>query len=561
MDRRQFFTGIKTKRKNILLDPNIEINYSLDQYKGSWSYEEAAHLLRRSLFGFSDEKIEESINLGLESSVSSLLNDEEPMPEPPVKFYDNQNIDDGLEIGETFIDKQINFQAEPFRAAAVFSWWAENIRNQSFSLREKMTLFWHNHFATQVDVVRIGRFQYQTNQLFRDHALGNFKDLATKVTFDPTMMLFLNGNENIAGRPNENYARELFELFTIGKGEQIGEGNYTTFTELDVREAAKVLTGWNFDFRRQDTTNFDVSFRSFIHDYSTKKFSSAFSGKVIQPTGEGEYYELMNMIFDQEETSKYIIRKLYKWFVYYLINDEVEKNIIEPLSKIFRDNNFEIKPVLQVLLNSEHFFDIGFRGAMIKNPVDFMGNITQSANIDFESLSVPNFDPITLKYYNYIVNYVEKCQEYGMELGNPPSVAGWEAYYQTPGFYRIWISSVTLPLRAEFANRVFSQQGVRGQLPLFAKGLDVVGRYEDAGYPVLLINFLCKKLLSIEIDNETKDRLKLYLVQEGQGDYVWTEAWEEYKANPNNQVAKAGVERKLNSLVIAITNLSEYQLM
>lgn len=563
MERREFFDAIisKPKYSNILTNENIEVKLSLEKYSGTWNYESASHLLRRSLFGFSDEKINKALNLGFEASIESLLNDDEAIPDPPVKFYPDSVADDGLDIGETFVDKNINFLAEPFRTLGVFSWWLENIRNQDFSLREKMTLFWHNHFATQLEVVRIGRFQYETNKLFRDHSIGNFKDLATKIAFDQTMMLFLNGNENISGRPNENYARELFELFTIGKGEQKGEGDYTNYTEKDVQEAAKVLTGWNFDYRNVQNGDYSVSFRSFIHDYSTKQFSSAFQNKVIQPTGEGEYYEMIDMIFDQEETSRFIVRELYKWFVFYKIDDKVEENIIQPLANILRENDFEVKPVLRTLLSSEHFFDNAFRGAMIKNPIDFYAGIIQSAKIDFNSLEFPGFDPISLKYYNYINNFYNRCRDAGMEIGNPPSVAGWEAYYQTPGYYRIWISSVTLPNRAEFTNTIFTQQGLRGDIPLTASSLEIVGDFEDAGYPDMLVDHLIKKMLPFDLDDQTKANLKLNLVLDGQGDYVWTGAWEDYKNNPENTLNRRSVQQKLNNLIISITNLSEYQLM
>ena len=139
-----------------------------------------------------------------------------------------------------------------------------------------MVLFWHNHFVTQSETVEEARYLYRYCELLRNHALGNFKQLTQDVTLNPAMLWYLNGNTNFVGAANENYARELFELFTIGKGEQIGEGNYTNYTEQDVLAAAKVLTGWYDQY-----TTVTSSFLSDWHDKSNKLFSEAFDNQII----------------------------------------------------------------------------------------------------------------------------------------------------------------------------------------------------------------------------------------------------------------------------------------
>ncbi|MDC1068551.1 DUF1800 domain-containing protein [Candidatus Kapabacteria bacterium] len=563
MDRRQFLSisRLKSKQKNKLLDNDVIVNYSLSEFSGEWNKSKANHLLRRTLFGVNSKELNITLNDGLNKSVDNLLTIDEQLPEPPVKFIDNQQYDDGLEIGDTFINEPLASGVELQRILAVNSWWIENINTQSYSVREKMTLFWHNHFATKSDTVRVGRFQYATNQLFRENALGNYKNLVTKIGLDQNMMLFLNGNENITGRPNENYARELFELFSIGKGPQISEGNYTNYTEQDIQEAAKILTGWNFDYAGIRTNNYDIDFRPTLHDYSTKKFSKAFQEKTIFGSGENEYYELINMLFDQVETSKYIVRELYKWFVFYEIDDNIENNIIVPLAQVLRNNDFEVKSVLEILLKSEHFFDTAFIGAMIKNPVDFIASISKPVNLNFEPGGRRNFDPITIKYLAYYYNYFNKANEFGMELTNPPSVAGWDAYFQKPNYYRIWLSSVTLPARIQYLNQLFSNAGTGTPVPIKGSGIEILSDLESPNDPNNVVDYICEQLISFEITQEFKGQLKGYLVTEGLGDYTWSEAWYSYELDPENALYKASVEQKLNNLIVAISSLSEFQLM
>ena len=179
------------------------------------------------------------------------------------------------------------------------------------------------------------------------------------------MLRYLNGYVNTASAPDENYARELQELFTLGKGPAV------QYTEADVRTAARVLTGW-----RINTTNYTSYFDATRHDTAAKVFSSFYGGKTITgktgAAGATETDELIDMIFLKDEVSKFICRRLYRWFVYYKIDAAVELNIIEPLAKIFRDNNYEIKPVMRALLQSEHFYDVLNQGCLIKSPVDLI---------------------------------------------------------------------------------------------------------------------------------------------------------------------------------------------
>jgi uncharacterized protein (DUF1800 family) len=582
MKRRDFFTSFankeaisKKKFENAFISNSITNTSGIEKYSGDWNEGNASHLLKRSLFGHNDSELSESLVAGLDGTIDSLLNDDEPMPEPPIKFFDYSfggiDFDDGINIGETFVNASIELNnpiVEVYRTATVQAWVWGNIAERGYSLREKMSLFWTNHFSTQTEVVGIGRFQYDSNKRFRDNALGNFKQLVKEVTYDMTMIIFLNSFENRVGNPNENYARELLELFTIGKGPQIGPGNYTNFTEDDIIETAKVLTGItveNFqDFR--NGSNYKTGFQAFLHDFTIKQFSEAFQNKTILPTGQAEFDELIDMIFAQEETARHIVRKLYRWFVFYDITDYVEENIIAPLAQTFIENDFEVKPVLKQLLSSEHFYDLSIRGAMIKNPADYLVGTLKSFDVQIPSENNVAMDDNIEKYFTWFYHFLEVASNQEMEMLNPPSVAGWEAYHQFPNYYRKWLSSVTYPQRVKFLDDLFSDRGIFTRLGGFrftlkASSIEFVESLENAYDPNYIVDQLASKLYPFEITQEQKDRLKLNLVNEGQGDYVWGDGWNEYIQDKSNNVNRLGVKTKLDALINAAISLPEFQLM
>jgi uncharacterized protein (DUF1800 family) len=232
---------------------------------------------------------------------------------------------------------------------------------QERSIHEKMILFWHNHFSTEADTVRDARYLYKHHSLLRKFALGNFKTFVREMSIDPAMLVYLNGNKNTKTAPDENYGRELQELFTMGKGSD------SKYTEDDVKAAAKVLTGYVVD-----ALKIDYSFTPSRHDTSDKTFSAYYNNTVIKgksgTDGILELDELINMLFQKEELSKFICRKIYQFFVHYDLNETVEKNVITPLAEIFRKNNFEITPVLSTLFKSQFFYDAQLYGAVIKSP-------------------------------------------------------------------------------------------------------------------------------------------------------------------------------------------------
>ncbi|MEJ7660732.1 MAG: DUF1800 family protein [Hymenobacter sp.] len=275
-----------------------------------------------------------------------------------------------------------------------------------------------------------------TCELLRRHALGNIRQLAKDVTINPAMLRYLNGNQSTSGAPNENYGRELLELFTLGKGPLIGAGNYTTYTEADVQAAARVLTGW-----RDNATTATGYFTASRHDATTKQFSAAFGNAKIAPNGATEYQDLIDLIFKQPSTAAFLVRKLYRWFVYYVIDDQIESNIIQPLAALLVQSNFEVAPVLRQLLGSAHFFDAASVGCLIKSPLVFTVGVARQLEL---ALPPPPTQWRSTACGTTSTHWA-MCSE--QALGDPPNVAGWAAYYQTPQFHELWINSVTLPRR------------------------------------------------------------------------------------------------------------------
>ncbi len=561
MKRREFIKDIISDVKDNNAYNTAELKGNLDEYTGEWGKSQANHLLRRTLFGFRKNDLEKALTFNSSSKcIDELTKIKAVEVDPPVKFYDSGQYPDTVKVGETWVNSYFSAQLENERIAGLKAWWFGKMIDQDFNIREKMTLFWHNHFSTESEIVRVGVFHYTTNELFREYALGNFKELVKKVTLDPTMLFYLNGNENLAGKPNENFARELLELFTIGKGPLIGDGNYTNYTEEDIREAAKVLTGWNLRIRGTVFEN-ELKFYSAIHDYSVKQFSSAFQNKTITPTGENEYIELINMIFNQDEVSRFIVRKIYKWFVYYNITEETETNIIEPLAKILRDDNYEIERVVKTLLKSNHFFQTESYGVMVKNPIDYVCGLVKNLELSFPTKNNPDLPEVTNKYLAWFNYGFQTASDLQLELFDPPSVAGWEAYYQTPTFYRIWISSATIQIRQQFVQNILSNRGLnRLNITLKASGIDFAETLSNPSDPNKLVNEMCDRLYPFDLTLNQKTILKLNIVDEGQGDYNWTNLWGLYQSNKNDQLTKATVETKLTNLLKSALELAEYQL-
>ena len=528
-------------------------NSTLNPYAGVWTENEVIHLLKRTMFGVSKLDVDYFKNKTLTQTVNELLNPLASMPTPPVKEYATTGAaipDTNIAAGQTWVnDVNNDGTITSLRRASFKKWWMGVMINQDRSIREKMTLFWHNHFSTEMADVLHPNFIYFHHNLLRTNALGNFKTLTRAVTLDPAMLVYLNGQVNTAAAPDENYGRELQELFCCGKGPD------SKYTEDDVKMAAKVLTGW-----RNNTTTFASYFTLSRHDITNKQFSSFYNNTTILGrntinAGDVELDDLLNMIFATNEVAKYICRRIYRWFVYYDIDATTEANIITPLANILRTNNYEIKPVLDALLKSEHFFDVANRGCQIKSPVDFVVGMCRELNVQFQ----PTTDYVSnYGLWNYLVSWVTNMQQ---NIGDPPDVSGWKAYYQEPLFYEIWINSDTLPKRNQFTDTMcltgytFNSKKIIVDAAQFAKTLS------NPADPNILLNDILQNLFRMDISATSKAQLKKDILLGGQtSDYYWTNAWNTFIATPTDVTNATTVKTRLRDLVKYLMDLSEYQL-
>lgn len=526
----------------------------LNPYTGPFTQTELQHLLKRTLFGASKADLDYFAGRTLPDVLGELLNPAVLIPPPPIKEYTTSTTattpDTAIAVGATWVgDLNNDGTVQSQRRASFKKWWMGLMINQDRSVLEKMTLFWHNHFATETNDVSNAQYIYRHHQLLRTNALGNFKTLTRAVTVDSAMLVYLNGQLNTRTSPDENYGRELQELFCCGKGPD------SLYTEADVKAAARVLTGW-----RNNNTTMTSYFDSTRHDSNPKVFSAFYNNTVIAgrtgtTAGDIELDEMLTMIFNVQEVAKYICRRIYRWFVYYDIDASVESNIITPLANIFRSNNYEIKPVLQALLQSEHFFDVLSRGCQIKSPVDLVVGMCREFNMQFQ----PSSDYITnYAHWNYMVTWVSNMQQ---NIGDPPDVSGWKAYYQEPQFYQIWINSDTLPKRNQFTDTMIVTGYSFGGKRIQVDGLGLVQQLNTPSDPNAVINQLTSYLYRIDLSDASKTQLKRDILLSGQtSDHYWTDAWNLYISNPGNTANTTTVRNKIRDLLKYLLNLAEYQL-
>ncbi|HXH99077.1 MAG TPA: DUF1800 domain-containing protein [Sphingobacteriaceae bacterium] len=547
MDRRKFLTGqlAEEQTSSIVIPRTFS---GLMPYSGVFGKNELTHLLKRTLFGVTQNDINLFKGKTLSEVIQTLLI-APPASSPPLNYYnDASSTDANVPTGQTWVtapygDGTINSR----RVNSFKSWWTGRVLSQNASLYEKMVLFWHNHFATETGDISDARFIYKHHQVIRTFAFGNFRQFIKQITIDPSMLRYLNGYLNTKTAPDENYGRELQELFTLGKGPG------SKYNEDDVKAASKVLTGY-----RIDANTISYSFDPTRHDTGNKTFSAFYNNKVITgkigAAGATELDDMLDMIFLQSEVSMYICRRLYRFFVYYNIDSATEANVIAPLAEIFKNNNFEIKPVLQALFSSEHFFDVLNRGCLIKSPIDLLAGLSR----EFEVIFPDSTDGINQYYmWEYIRAQASILQQ---NLGDPPNVAGWPAYYQQPQFHELWINSDTLPKRIQFTDRMISTGYTRNGKKIIIDPIAYVNKLSKPDDPNLLIKDVLDQLYSSPVSQQLKDFLKSILLSGQSLDYYWTEAWQNHKNNPANVMARSIVNTRLVSFFKYVMNLSEYQL-
>lgn len=517
-------------------------SYSIQPISGNLNFSQARHLLDRTLFGANKGEIDAIVGKGISSAMAVLMQTPKSVATPI--SIDAKDLD--VTLGATWINTPYNGTYNGYRIRSLYSWWIGNMVQQNTSLIEKMVLFWHNHFVTEMATVVNASYLYNYVLVLRNSALGNVKQLIAEITICPAMLVYLNGESNKASAPNENYGRELFELFAIGKGPLISPGNYTNYTEGDIREAAKVLTGWRIN-RTLNKSFYDSS----IHDKSAKLFSEAFNKTSITNKESSEYKELIDMIFSQKETAKYLVRKLYRWFMYAEIDQNIEDNIINPLADTLYSNNYDIKPVLAQLLSSEHFFSLDYQGALIKNPIDFAVGIFRKCEISLSSNILSNYEIWSSMYY--------ACQAMDMTLGDPPDVAGWPEYYKEPSYSELWINASTIPQRTIFSDTLSLTGYTKGGYKYYIDPFLLASKISDPSNATALVNGLALILLPVPLNAIQVAQLKEVLIP-GLPDSTWAFEWFKYMAAPNDLIQKGLVGKKLQAVIAQVLRFPEFYL-
>ncbi len=416
---------------------DLAIMNSINPVTGPLGLSRAAHLLRRVTFGPTVPAVSTMATLTVAQAMSALLVADTSTDKP----LDN----DGS--GTSFLDQPYSSVGPFTRFTGVQNFWIRKMQLDNTAFYATL-LFWNNHFAIALPGGQKYTQGFKYYRLLQKHTLGNFRDFVIEMTKDPLMLLWLNGNENKKAASgiasNENYARELQELFTIGATRPDGTPNYT---EDDVQAAARVLTGWQITNPNGNLADLGSQFTLSRHDIGVKTFSNLYNNATITgqnnpATGETELAALVDMILAQPETARFICRKLYRWFVAAPITADIEIGIIEPLAVTFRQANYAIAPVLAQLFSSEHFYGIDVQGSIIKHPLDVALGL-------FRLTNMPLPDPVsqTLAFNNTMNKGIRQpVSLQQMDIMRHETVFGWDAYYQ-PDYYKLWINSSSLRQR------------------------------------------------------------------------------------------------------------------
>ena len=396
----------------------------------SWNRDHAAHLLERAGFGATPSEVNRLAKMTAEQAVRSLVryqNIKQSLPAfAPTDIFDagldpiavsrpaatDLARDTGEALGvkvkpagnrrmQQGADRVLYWlRASKLETQRVAYWWANRMLLTQRPLEEKMTLFWHGHFATSEEKVRDFRKMHLQNELFRAQATGNFRSLLIAVAKDPAMLAYLDAGVNVKGAPNENFAREIMELFTMGVG---------NYSDLDIREAARAFTGWNYQ-----GVKFVIN--PALHDNDPKT--------VLGRTGIFDGEQVIDIILSQPVTSEFVAGKIYQYFV----REELSPALRVRLGRLLRDSNYEIAPFLETIFLSRDFYSDASVATRIKPPVE---------------LVISTYRKIGMKEVPGIPDFNELTDAMGQKLLYPPNVAGWAQG-------RSWITPGLLLLRGNF---------------------------------------------------------------------------------------------------------------
>jgi uncharacterized protein (DUF1800 family) len=364
------------------------------------NYRQIKHLYARAAFGIRFEDLHDHENWSIKKAVRKLFKASEKIE--PITVL-TENIDLRPKPAMMMDDDKKALQDDRNKQEkALNDTWIKQLGETDTQLREKMTLFWHNHFACNIGNAY---YEQELNNVERTNALGNFKTLLLHVSQTPAMLQFLNNQQNQKGHPNENFARELMELFTLGRGH---------YTEQDVKESARSFTGWAYDGKTGE-----YLFKPKAHDDGQKTF--------LGNTGNFYGEDILNIITGNKQTAVFISTKLYRYFV----NDVPDMVHVNQMADVFYNSNYEIKPLLEFVFLSDWFYDDKNIGNLIKSPVDFLVGLNRQFYINYQNPDV----------------LIQFQRTLGQVLFRPPNVAGWAGG-------RNWIDSSSLMYRMKIPSLI-----------------------------------------------------------------------------------------------------------
>lgn len=424
---------------------------SLEEFTEPLNRRQTRHLLQRCCFSISPNVIDNYVGKTAGQIVDSLFSNVNTSPLQP--HFSNDVLYNPDNLSGSRKDEE-NTKLSKHRGDynwELGGWWVNLMKKDRESILEKMVLFWHGHLTTQyANCVAIPAIpMYLQNDLFRKNFAGNFYTLLEKITVDGAMLVYLNGTENINSAPNENYARELMELYSLGVG---------NYTEGDVKEAARILTGWKVKYFTDESQTPNKGYLNVNEfDKNTKKFFGEIFEVNYTINQENVYNnavkKLIKIILTKkgDVAAKFMAKKLYKYFVYANPN-KLDENIIQQLANQLQNGNFEFAPVLKTLLKSKHFFDEQNIGVQLKSPTETIINI--------------------VSHFKYNDIYARNVMgALGQELFNPTNVAGWKGY-------RSWVTTKSMPTTIYYIQEIFGNNS-NNDFADWANSIDNSGNLES----------------------------------------------------------------------------------
>ncbi len=481
----------------------------------AFTNEDAAHLLRRMGFGGNLDEISDLEARGKEGAVDYLLN---------YQSINNQPLDDLLAASFNFADPRDNNR---FNQGEIRRWWMTRMVHSRRQFEEKMTLFWHNHFATALSQVQ-EIYMYIQNLKFRQYGLSRFDDLLLAVSQDAAMLIWLNGLQNVAGSPNENFGRELQELFSMGILDPVtGQANYT---EDDVKQVARAFTGWKFRNPRQagDPYNVEWFVQNNQHDNGNK---TIYAGTPYQVSGNLSGQDVITVICNRPQTGRFLTKRLFDFFGYPLTSSSEDKATIDKFASVYASNNHSIKELVRAIFTSSEFFSERARYALVKQPVEYIVGAIRMLGADYRPGA--NISGDRNQTSNVLAGFSRNMTQ---DIFNPPDVAGWDLHLG-------WTNTATMLERFNFANSLVTSRNHTN--PGVSITNDQLGKYTKSKSKKTVNKFLDVMNL-FGVPKQVKTNLRNYLETNDQG----------VKVGYNRD----DIDKKIRGLVHQIMCLPEFEL-